>query len=316
MKMMLSLCWLFIAIVHKVEPLLSDNFSNCKDPFYKGQLPQGFNHIALPHHFNASDLPDGIKENELTSPAYICQQYGNNVHFASLYDRGRRIPLYSAYILDKRSTSKSANNRPGFFNVEPQLVYRGVEGTMLRELDTVKKISKYNKEHGISEKKVKNRSSYLISTSQAIDDDYKGSGYERGHVNPNGHHAGDKEQHATFTLTNVVPMTTKLNTDIWNKYEIKMIGYADGCTTMYVVTGIVPGNNWIKRMNTDSVNIPSYVWNAYCCVDNNGKPIKSGAGLRENDNLNTTVNEIGITDLQVQLKNSLGNIEIFQNNCA
>uniref|UniRef100_A0A803JVL7 Endonuclease domain-containing 1 protein-like n=1 Tax=Xenopus tropicalis TaxID=8364 RepID=A0A803JVL7_XENTR len=413
MKMMLSLAWLLIAIAHKAEPLISEHFNVCRDVFYRGQLPQGFHGIALPHRFNPSDLPDGIKAEELTSPAYICQQYGNQYHFASLYDRGRRVPLYSAYILEKRPTDKPTNKRPGFFNIEPrqygnqyhfaslydrgrrgplnsayilgrrpsdkpnykprffniepqepqqygnqyhyaslydrgrrgpfysayildrinqeitdkltnhrpgfftiepQLIYRGLSGTMSRERDTRYAIIQYNKDHGIDNSKEKNRPSYLIPTSQADDDDYTNSGYERGHVNPNGHHVGGSEEKATFTLTNVVPMTKKLNTDIWNKYEKNLTGYADGCKTMYVVTGIVPSNDtWIKG---DRVNIPSHVWNAYCCVDNNDKPIKSGAGLRENDYSNHTVNEMKINELQVQLKNLLGTIAIFQNNCA
>ncbi|KAE8619461.1 hypothetical protein XENTR_v10009794 [Xenopus tropicalis] len=314
MKMMLSLAWLLIAIAHKAEPLISANFKACKKFFYRGQLPAGFASIALPHRFNPSDLPNGTKAEELTSPAYICQQYDNKFHFASLYDRGRRVPLYSAYILDRRPSDKPTNKRPRFFNIEPQLIYRGLSGTMSPELDTRKAIIQYDIKNGIDKNKEKNLPYYLIPTSQAVDDDYKNSSYDRGHVNPNGHHVGGSEEKATFTLTNVVPMTKKLNTDIWNKYEKNLTGYADGCKTMYVVTGIVPSNDtWIKG---DRVNIPSHVWNAYCCVDNNDKPIKSGAGLRENDYSNHTVNEMKINELQVQLKNLLGTIAIFQNNCA
>uniref|UniRef100_A0A6I8RED7 Endonuclease domain-containing 1 protein-like n=1 Tax=Xenopus tropicalis TaxID=8364 RepID=A0A6I8RED7_XENTR len=245
------------------------------------------------------------------------QQYGNQYHYASLYDRGRRGPFYSAYILDRINqeiTDKLTNHRPGFFTIEPQLIYRGLSGTMSPELDTRKAIIQYDIKNGIDKNKEKNLPYYLIPTSQAVDDDYKNSSYDRGHVNPNGHHVGGSEEKATFTLTNVVPMTKKLNTDIWNKYEKNLTGYADGCKTMYVVTGIVPSNDtWIKG---DRVNIPSHVWNAYCCVDNNDKPIKSGAGLRENDYSNHTVNEMKINELQVQLKNLLGTIAIFQNNCA
>ncbi|XP_041443043.1 endonuclease domain-containing 1 protein-like [Xenopus laevis] len=316
MKMMLSLGWLFIAIVHKAEPLISDNFTDCREYFYKAQLPEGFDGIALPHHFNPSDLPDGIKESELTSPSYICHQYGNKFHFASLYDRGRRIPLYSAYILDKRSSSQLTNKRKRHFNIEPQLVYIQLGGTMQLQDVTKRKIEIYKINQGIKEASEKNDPDYLIRTSQAVDADYRKSGYDRGHVNPRLHHVTADGQNATFTFTNVAPMTKKLNTNIWNQYENKMIGYADGCATMYVVTGIVPGNNWIKG---DRVNIPSYVWNAYCCVDNNGKPIKSGAGLKENDISDRPVNEMPINDLQGELKHLLrfsGNIAMFFNNCA
>ncbi|OCT86459.1 endonuclease domain-containing 1 protein [Xenopus laevis] len=314
MKMMVTMGWLFIAIVHKAEPFISDNFTDCRNFFYNQMLPDGFQDIALSHRFNPLDLPDGIKVEELSSPVYICQQYGNKIYFASLYDRGRRVPLYSAYILDRRSSSNSTNKRKHNFNIEPQLVYRQLDGTILREYSTKIKIGKYNKEHGISEKEEKNRPHYLIPTSQAVDADYyKNKHYGRGHVNPRGHHVDGDKQNATFTFTNVVPMNKDLNNGNWNQYENKMIGYADGCTTMYVVTGIVPGNNWIKG---DRVNIPSHVWNAYCCVDNNGKPIRSGAGLV--NNTKEMVYEIAMKELQMQLTNLLNttHIAIFQNNCA
>ncbi|OCT90242.1 hypothetical protein XELAEV_18018855mg [Xenopus laevis] len=184
---------------------------------------------------------------------------------------------------------------------------------------TKRNIEIYKINQGILEANEKNDPDYLIRTSQAVDADYRNSGYNRGHVNPRLHHVTADGQNATFTFTNVAPMTKKLNNNIWNQYENKTIGYADGCTTMYVVTGIVPGNNWIKRMNTDRVNIPSYVWNAYCCVDNNDKPIKSGAGLKENDISDRPVNEMAINDLQGKLKHLLkfsGNIAMFFNNCA
>lgn len=57
---------------------LSNDFSQCLDFFYNSTPPQG-----------------------LSRPEYqpICQRYQNRYRFASLYDRQRRAPLYSAYQL-------------------------------------------------------------------------------------------------------------------------------------------------------------------------------------------------------------------------
>lgn len=57
---------------------LSNDFSQCLDFFYNSTPPQG-----------------------LSRPEYqpICQRYRNRYRFASLYDRQRRAPLYSAYQL-------------------------------------------------------------------------------------------------------------------------------------------------------------------------------------------------------------------------
>ncbi|XP_018107232.1 endonuclease domain-containing 1 protein [Xenopus laevis] len=270
MKMMLSLGWLFIAIVHTAEPLISDNFSNCRDYFYKEQLPQGF---------------DGNRG--INSLAYICQQYGNTIYFASLYDRDWRIPLYSAYILDRRN--ECLGERKHNFDIEPQLIE--LNHNMQSESEITSEIPK----------------------SQAVNADYEKTGYHRGHLNPVCHHETQEGQDATFTLTNVVPMNSKLNIGKWRVYEANILKKAEECTTMYVVTGIVPGNNWLY---INRVNIPSYVWNAYCCVGKDSMPIKSGAGIVENYD-NKPVNEMKINELQEELKKLLMNkgISIFQNNC-
>lgn len=57
---------------------VSDDFSQCLDFFYNSTPPRG-----------------------LSRPEYqpICQRYRNRYRFASLYDRQRRAPLYSAYQL-------------------------------------------------------------------------------------------------------------------------------------------------------------------------------------------------------------------------
>ncbi|XP_075050906.1 endonuclease domain-containing 1 protein-like [Mixophyes fleayi] len=318
MKKILCLCWFFISIVYETRAGVYNDFSNCFQYFYKAQIPKGLESIASPSHFDLSDLPDGIQNPaDVASPAYICQMSKGKSYFATLYDRGRRIPLYSAYILDKRDNVPSECGRQGFFTLEPQLVYRNINGDTLPIKDTKSEIKNYNTKHGISERPEKNRPSVLIETSQAVDSDYKSEHYQRGHLNPCGHHVAEVNYKTTFTLTNVVPMTNKLNNDIWSKYEDSMVKYSDGCTTMYVIIGIVPGNNVLNNRLT----IPSYVWNAYCCVDNNGQPIKSGAALIANDNAfepNYEVKNIEISVLQVKLKGLLGvphNIVLFQNDC-
>ncbi|XP_002932761.1 endonuclease domain-containing 1 protein [Xenopus tropicalis] len=306
MKMMLSLVWLLIAIAHKAEPFISENFTECREFFYNQSFPQGFQNISPPHHINHPNLPDGIKAKELTSPAYICQRYKNIDYFASLYDRGRRVPLYSAYILDRRPTDKCIPGRQTRFNVEPQLVDRKLNKAMLSQSATKGEIQKHFKIKNIQEALER------LRTSQAVSADYGITGYHRGHLNPVCHHKNQVAQDATFTLTNAVPMNSSLNQGQWNVYEKKMIEIARDCNTTYVVTGIVPGNNSLN----DRVNIPSHVWSAYCCVDNNGKPIRSGAGLA--NNINYPVKVISVSELEVQLQRLIQYISfsIFQNKCS
>ncbi|XP_075459229.1 endonuclease domain-containing 1 protein-like [Ascaphus truei] len=317
MEKSLCLCWLLVAIVHMTCAGLSDNFMDCLQNFYRNQPPVGFQGIAFPSPFNSMNpKPDVIRNDDLTSPAYICQQVNNLPNsFATLYDWGRRIPLYSAYILERRPQDGTPPRGPNTFRVEPQLIYRQLETNMLLESDARQAIKNYNIEHNISEREERNRQTFLLRTSQAIDEDYTNSGYQRGHLNPNGHHVQEGARLVTFTLTNVAPMTERLNT-VWSLYENNMIGYSQGCATVYVVTGIVPGNNWIR---SDRVNIPSHVWNAVCCVNNNNQPPRSWAALAAYDNPASPVQHITITQLQTDLRNLLPgkpNIRIFENNCA
>lgn len=71
-----------LLLLHWINGLVlgevSKDFSNCLDFFYNKSPPKG-----------------------ISAAGYepICQRYKNQYHFASLYDREHRVPLYSAYIL-------------------------------------------------------------------------------------------------------------------------------------------------------------------------------------------------------------------------
>ncbi|XP_077326080.1 endonuclease domain-containing 1 protein-like [Lithobates pipiens] len=328
--MYLSLCWLLVAIAYEAEGLVANNFTKCSEVFYQTKMPVGFEGIAMPHDFK--EIPDGIKTiSDLASPAYICQTFENKSYYASLYDRGRRIPLYSAYILDRKEAKEQPDcKRPGSFQLEPQLIYRELTENMQLTKDTKKTIKDYNQKNGISEKYPKNRVTNLTKSSQAIDEDYTETPppttttryknkFGRGHLNPCGHHNDPQNHKSTFTLTNVVPMKPELNNNVWSQYEIEMITISAGCEKMYVVTGSVPGNNVLKGR----VTVPTYVWNAYCCLDNLDKPVKSGGAIAANDKQlaprkTFQVEKMELSALQLKLKNLLNlsnNPEIFACDC-
>ncbi|XP_068128375.1 endonuclease domain-containing 1 protein-like [Hyperolius riggenbachi] len=335
MKRFLSILWLLLATVYEAEGRVAKDFSSCSQFFFNNQKPAGFESIAQPHDFKK--IPDGIKRiADLSSPAYICQMSGGNSYFATLYDRGRRVPLYSAYILDRISGVVQPDcKRINQFKLEPQLAYRELSADMKPVADARTEIKNYNKKNGISEREEnkQNQPNNLLAASQAMDSDYDNSGYTRGHLNPCGHHGAKDNYVSTYTLTNMVPTLEELNNAAWGPYEIEMIniGKEAKCSQMYVVTGIVPGNNKIGKLNNKQeprVTIPSYVWNAYCCVNKNGAPIKSGAGIAPNDksliNSNDksskkdefSVDKMEIGELQDKLKKLLNvEIVIFSNNC-
>ncbi|NWH62410.1 ENDD1 protein, partial [Geococcyx californianus] len=195
------------------------------------------------------------------SPAWICQDYKNRYYFATLYDRKRRIPVYSAYLYQP-----GPGTRPKTWMVEPQLMGPTYPKTMEREWTLLNNFK---------------ASLEQLSESQAVLQDYKNlTGLNRGHLNPSGHHSNSSSRTATFTLTNIVPQNEKLNGGAWNNYEQQtMIKKTQGCKNTYVIVGAVPGNNYIAK---GRVNKPSHIWSSACCeVDNNHR--KTWAVIAEND---------------------------------
>ncbi|XP_063180532.1 endonuclease domain-containing 1 protein-like [Chroicocephalus ridibundus] len=214
---------------------------------------------SCPQFFFRQTPPNQALEPQ--NPAWICQRYRNQYYFATLYDRTRRIPVYSAYVYHP-----APGKRPKTWLVEPQLLGPTYPKTMEREWTLL------NNFHISLEQ---------LSDSQAILKDFKNlTGLNRGHLNPSSHHNDSNSRTATFTLTNIIPQDEKLNGGAWNNYEQQtMIKKTQGCKTTYVVVGAVPGNNYIAK---GRVNKPSYIWSSACCeVDNNHR--KAWAVIAEND---------------------------------
>ncbi|XP_056467645.1 endonuclease domain-containing 1 protein-like [Gadus chalcogrammus] len=228
--------------------------------------------------------------------AHLCQRFGNRYHFATLYDTHHRIAVYSAYLFQ----DSNGGGREKRWFVEPQLVDPSWQAEMKDGYWLGKDYP------GVYQ-----------GERQALNEDYTHSGYDRGHLNPNGHHAVPG-RNATFTLTNVVPQNPKLNQNEWRIHESQLTElFRARCSRAYVLVGAVPSaDNWIVKNNVNRVNIPDYLWNAYCCVDNNGKAIESGGASARNTEGNWverhTLDELD-EFLQQFTNQPVG--ELFHNNC-
>lgn len=122
-----------------------------------------------------------------------------------------------------------------------------------------------------------------VGPNQAVDGDYKNSGYNRGHVYPHCHNCDEDQAESTFTLTNAAPQTGPDNIQWYNEVEKKVIDIIDNLcrlNTAHVVTGVIPGTKYINFR----VNIPSYYWSAFCCKDKNSNSfISRGYTLEMNE---------------------------------
>uniref|UniRef100_A0A671MJ97 Endonuclease n=1 Tax=Sinocyclocheilus anshuiensis TaxID=1608454 RepID=A0A671MJ97_9TELE len=131
------------------------------------------------------------------------------------------------------------------------------------------------------EKDVKNQG---LGVHQALSDDYKNSGFDRGHLAPVYQAESQSCADATFTLTNAAPQNLSFNRGQWRKLEENIAIFLNSeCKlyTVYTVTGVVPGASQIKNR----VNVPSHFLTAYCCLDNNKKCQFSKGFIGENKNI-------------------------------
>ncbi|RXN14740.1 endonuclease domain-containing 1 -like protein [Labeo rohita] len=136
----------------------------------------------------AEFFANGISPTILPEPQYkkICQTLKGKVHYATLYNTYKKIPVYSAYKFNKRISCE----RKKSWCIEPQLDDAGEGPNMVPE-------------------------PFRQSDNQAVSDDYKDSGYDKGHLAPVFLAGSQGCADATFTLTNAAPQDPSFNRDIF-----------------------------------------------------------------------------------------------------
>ncbi|XP_047669364.1 endonuclease domain-containing 1 protein-like isoform X1 [Tachysurus fulvidraco] len=206
----------------------------------------------------------------------ICQRLNNLYTFATLYDMKNRIPVYSAYTF----SGGDERDRKGVWKNEPQL--ENIPQREMREI-TNDEVDEF--------------------FHQAVNRDYKESGkytkinYTRGHVFPYQYAADQNQADSTFTFTNIAPQTQHSNGEWANKVEtpmkaeIQRVCSQENRIFAFIVTGVVPGNNWItirrsakkKKKYQQGVNIPSFYWTAFCCYINQTTIISKAYLAQQNE---------------------------------
>lgn len=94
--------------------------------------------------------------------------------------------------------------------------------------------------------------------------DYKGSGYDRGHMAPAGDMKWDAEaMKETFFLTNIAPQAPELNQKAWMNVEEKCRARVSLDSVLYIVCGPVPGE--IREYIGDTrVAVPERFFKVIC----------------------------------------------------
>ena len=163
-----------------------------------------------------------------TAPDYLEQKLLNNSvplcfnGFATLYSGLSKTPLWSAEHLTRDRLSQ-AENIPREDSFHPE--------------------------------------SRLPSSMRAQLSDYKGSGYDRGHLAPNGDMANVDQQYDSFSLANIIPQSPENNRYLWRNIESVTRYLTKKHGEVYVVTGVVFKGRKISQLN-NRVLIPTHVFKA------------------------------------------------------
>lgn len=102
-----------------------------------------------------------------------------------------------------------------------------------------------------------------ISTGSATLADYKGSGYDRGHLSPAADFAFDKTAMSeTFYMSNMSPQAGSFNRGIWKDLESAVRDWAKKFGRVYVISGPVLEKSFseYETIGENKVSIPQYYY--------------------------------------------------------
>src|SRR3954453_2035626 len=102
----------------------------------------------------------------------------------------------------------------------------------------------------------------LPAADQAQLEDYRRSGFDRGHMTPSGDMPDGQAQQQSFSLANMVPQTPELNRGVWAGIETAVRDLAARQGELYVVTGPAFQAQQLQSIGPGGVLVPSATWKA------------------------------------------------------
>ena len=105
------------------------------------------------------------------------------------------------------------------------------------------------------------RSDPQIVTGSASPDDYKSTGYDRGHLVPAADLAWSAESmEDSFYMSNMSPQAAKFNRGIWKELEEQVREWAKKYGTVYTVSGPILEKKKYKTIGESKVAVPEYYY--------------------------------------------------------
>ncbi len=108
--------------------------------------------------------------------------------------------------------------------------------------------------------------------------DYRGSGYDRGHLVPSGDRTkSHSDNSSTFVMTNIIPQSPSNNREVWRELEEYSRNLVFQGKQLYIVAG---GNGIAKKIAQSKVVVPEFTWKVILILDRSDAEIT-------NQNVNT-----------------------------
>jgi endonuclease G len=136
-----------------------------------------------------------------------------------------------------------------------------------------------------------------VPCPRATDNDYRGSGWSRGHMCP----AGDNKWNAkamreSNLLTNICPQHASLNSGLWNVLERDCRRWAKKYGGVYIACGPLYYNKEHMVIGTNKVVVPEAFFKVILCLEGQPKGIgfvvKNNAGTKKKDQYVNTIDEV------------------------
>lgn len=103
--------------------------------------------------------------------------------------------------------------------------------------------------------------SRLPTSARAKLADYSGSGFDRGHLAPNGDMANRNQQYDSFSLANIAPQSPRNNRYIWRNIETATRYLTQQYGETYAITGVAFTDKKLQRLK-GRVLVPSHFFKA------------------------------------------------------
>lgn len=136
-----------------------------------------------------------------------------------------------------------------------------------------------------------------VPSPKATVEDYKGSGWSRGHMCPAGDNKWDAEaMYQSFSLINVCPQNASLNSGLWNSLEIDCRNWAKRFHDIYIICGPVFFQQNHEVIGFNEIYVPEAFFKVVLCL--NGKPkglgviVKNTAGNKKKDIYYNSIDQV------------------------